>query len=138
MRMSEEGDEELERLKKEKMEEIMAQEEKQDFPETPIELTDENFQETIDKYPLIVVDFWAEWCGPCKRMEPIIEQLAAEYSGKAVFGKMNVDQNRRVPKKFGIASIPTMIFFKDGEPVDKQIGLAQTEELEKKLDSYLD
>ncbi len=136
--MSEEGDEELERLKKEKMEEIMAQEEKQDFPETPIELTDENFQETIDKYPLIVVDFWAEWCGPCKRMEPIIEQLAAEYSGKAVFGKMNVDQNRRVPKKFGIASIPTMIFFKDGEPVDKQIGLAQTEELEKKLDSYLD
>lgn len=136
--MSEDKDEELERLKKEKMEEIMAQKEKRDFPETPIELTDENFREIINKYPLVAVDFWAEWCGPCKRMEPVIEQLAAEYSGKAVFGKMNVDQNRKVPQKFGIASIPTLIIFKDGEPVDKNIGLVQIGELERKLESYLD
>lgn len=136
--MSEGKDEELERLKKEKMEEIMDREEKRDFPETPIDLTDGNFREIIDKYPLVVVDFWAEWCGPCKRMEPVIEQLAAEYSGKAVFGKMNVDQNRMIPEKFGVTSIPTLIIFKDGKAVDKNIGLARTEELERKLEKHLD
>ncbi|KXB01689.1 hypothetical protein AKJ41_00595 [candidate division MSBL1 archaeon SCGC-AAA259O05] len=136
--MSEEKDEELERLKKEKMEEIMSEKGGGDFPETSVKVTDDNFREVVDEYPLVVVDFWADWCDPCKRMEPIIEQLAAEYSGRAVFGKMNVDQNRRMPQKFGIASIPTLIIFKDGEPVDKNIGLVRAEDLKRKLDSHLD
>lgn len=131
-------DEELDRLKKEKMEEMMAKKEEQEHPETPIKLTDNNFQETIEKYPFVVVDFWADWCSPCKTLEPIIEQLAAEFSGRAVFGKMNVDQNQITPGKFGISGIPTLLFFKNGELIDKKVGLARSQELEKMIENHLD
>lgn len=136
--MSEDVDEELDRLKKEKMEELMAEGEGQEHPESPLRLTDSNFQETIEKYPFVVVDFWAEWCSPCKAMEPVIEQFASEFSGRAVFGKMNVDQNQRTPGKFGIAGIPTLLFFKNGELVDKKVGLARGPELKQKIEKHLD
>ena len=88
----------------------------------PITLTDYNFDQTIRKYSLLVVDFWAPWCGPCKLVSPIIDQLATELSGKAVFGKLNVDENPTVANIFGIQSIPTLIIFKNGEAVDGLMG----------------
>ena len=88
----------------------------------PITLTDYDFDQTIRKYSLLIVDFWAPWCGPCKLVSPIIDQLAIELSGKAVFGKLNVDENPTVANIFGIQSIPTLIIFKDGEAVDGLMG----------------
>lgn len=95
----------------------------------PIILTDYNFDQTIRKYSLLVVDFWAPWCGPCKLVSPIIDQLANELSGKAVFGKLNVDENPTVANIFGIQSIPTLIIFKDGEAVDGIMGALPKQQL---------
>lgn len=95
----------------------------------PIILTDYNFDQTIRKYSLLVVDFWAPWCGPCKLVSPIIDQLAFELSGKAVFGKLNVDENPTVANIFGIQSIPTLIIFKDGEAVDGLMGALPKQQL---------
>ena len=88
-----------------------------------LEITDGNFQaEVLDAEQPTVVDFWAEWCGPCRKVGPIIEELAGEYQGTVRFGKMDVDQNAETPVKFSIMSIPTVILFKGGEAVDKMIG----------------
>jgi thioredoxin 1 len=95
----------------------------------PITLTDYNFDQTIRKYSLLVVDFWAPWCGPCKLVSPVIDQLAIELSGKAVFGKLNVDENPTVANIFGIQSIPTLIIFKDGEAVDGVMGALPKQQL---------
>lgn len=95
----------------------------------PITLTDYNFDQTIRKYSLLVVDFWAPWCGPCKLVSPIIDQLAIELSGKAAFGKLNVDENPTVANIFGIQSIPTLIIFKDGEAVDGLMGALPKQQL---------
>jgi thioredoxin 1 len=95
----------------------------------PITLTDYNFDQTIRKYSLLVVDFWAPWCGPCKLVSPVIDQLAIEFSGKAVFGKLNVDENPTVANIFGIQSIPTLIIFKDGEAVDGVMGALPKQQL---------
>ena len=95
----------------------------------PITLTDYNFDQSIRKYSLLVVDFWAPWCGPCKLVSPVIDQLAFEFSGKAVFGKLNVDENPTVANIFGIQSIPTLIIFKDGEAVDGVMGALPKQQL---------
>ena len=89
---------------------------------SPITLTDANFSEAIKKYSLFMVDFWAPWCGPCKIVSPIIEQLARELAGKVVFGKLNVDENPRTSNAFGIQSIPTLAIFKSGKVVDGFVG----------------
>ncbi|MDH5599536.1 MAG: thioredoxin, partial [Cyclobacteriaceae bacterium] len=88
----------------------------------PIVITDANFEEVLNSDKPVLVDFWAEWCGPCRMIGPIVEELAGEYDGKAVIGKVNVDENPNVSAKFGIRSIPTLLVFKGGEIVDKQIG----------------
>jgi len=93
---------------------------------TPILLTDLNFSQEVDKYPLLVVDFWAPWCGPCRMVSPIIEQLASELAGKVVFGKVNVDENPRVASTFGIQSIPTIAIFKNGKAVDGFVGATRS------------
>ena len=102
----------------------------------PITLTDYNFDENIRKYPLLVVDFWAPWCGPCKMVSPIIEQLAIELRGKAVFGKLNVDENPTVANIFGIQSIPTLIIFKNGEAVDGVMGAVPKQQLISAVSRY--
>lgn len=103
-----------------------------------IEFTDQNFQEeALDADELIVVDFWAEWCGPCKMISPIIEELSDEYSGKAKVGKVDVDQNSDISMKYGIRSIPTILFLKNGEVVDKQVGVTTKEKLKSKMDAHL-
>jgi len=102
------------------------------------EFTDTNFTESaMDTEGLAVVDFWAEWCGPCRLVTPIIEELATEYDGKATIGKMNVDTNPEVPMKYGIRSIPTILFFKGGEIVDRHVGTTTKQALMEKINSHL-
>jgi len=101
-----------------------------------VEITDANFAEII-KSGTVLVDFWAEWCGPCKMIGPVVEELAGEFEGKAVVGKVNVDENAAISAKFGIRSIPTLLIFKDGEIVDKQIGAVPKAVLSKKLEAQV-
>jgi len=102
-----------------------------------LHITDGGFQNLIAKNKVVVVDFWAEWCGPCRMVGPVIEELASEYDGKAVIGKMNVDENDEVPVEYGIRNIPTILFFKNGELVDKQVGATSKALLEGKLKALL-
>ena len=103
----------------------------------PIEITDSNYNEILASDQPVLVDFWAEWCGPCKMIGPVVEQLAGEYDGKAVVGKVDVDSNPEVSAKFGIRSIPTLLIFKNSEIVDKQIGAVPKAILAKKLDAQV-
>lgn len=102
-----------------------------------IEITDSNFEEVINSDKPVLVDFWAEWCGPCKMIGPVVEELASDYEGKAVIGKVDVDNNPEVSAKFGIRSIPTLLVFKGGEIVDKQIGAVPKGVLSQKLDAQM-
>jgi thioredoxin 1 len=139
--MSDEWEKELEHLKEKKLAELAASknndgEKKMSHPY--MELTDENFDSTISgsKIP-VLVDFWAAWCGPCMSMGPIFEQLANKYEGKAILGKMNVDENQKVPGKFGIYGIPTFIVFKDGKEVGRVVGAGGAKPLEDELAKHL-
>lgn len=102
-----------------------------------IEVTDANFDEIIKSDKPVLIDFWAEWCGPCKMIGPIVEELAGDYEGKAVIAKMDVDMNPQVPAKFGIRSIPTLLVFKNGQVVDKQIGAVPKSVLNQKIAAQL-
>lgn len=103
-----------------------------------LELTDANFEELVIKSNKpVLVDFWAEWCGPCLMVGPFVEEIAAEYEGKAIVGKLNVDNNPGVSMQFGIRNIPALLYFKDGKVVDKQVGAAAKSVLAGKLDAQL-
>jgi thioredoxin 1 len=103
----------------------------------PITLSDANFEEATRKYPLLVVDFWAPWCGPCRMVSPVIEQLADELAGKVVFGKLNVDESPIVSNKFRIQSIPTLAIFKNGRAIDGIIGAASKSGIISKISTYI-
>ena len=100
-------------------------------------VTDANFAETLNTDKLVVVDFWATWCGPCKAIAPVVEEVAAEFEGKAVVGKCNVDDCDDVPMNFNIRSIPTLLFFKNGELVDRHVGVISKADLVAKINSML-
>lgn len=102
-----------------------------------LEITDANFEELVNAGKPMVLDFWAEWCGPCRMVSPIIDELATEYEGKVTIGKMDVDNNNDVVAQFGIRNIPTVLFFKDGKLVDKQVGAAQKSAFVAKIDALL-
>ena len=103
-----------------------------------IEVTDANFEEVVLKSDKpVIVDFWAVWCGPCRMIAPIIEEMSNEYEGRAIMVKMDVDGNPATPAKFGIRNIPTTLFFKGGEQVDKQVGAVPKKRLAEKLDAIL-
>ncbi|MFZ5971939.1 MAG: thioredoxin [Bacteroidota bacterium] len=102
-----------------------------------IELTDANFDEVINSDKPVLVDFWAEWCGPCKMIGPVVEELAGDYDGKAVIAKLNVDENPQTTAKFGVRSIPTLLVFKKGQIVDKQVGAVPKAVLAQKLEAQV-
>ena len=102
-----------------------------------VEVTNDNYQTIVDKNSCVVVDFWAPWCGPCRAIAPTLDELAAEYAGKVVIGKCNVDENRAITQKFGIRSIPAIFFIKGGKVVDQQIGACEKSVLKAKIDKLL-
>jgi len=102
-----------------------------------LEVTDSNFEELIKGDTPVLVDFWAEWCGPCKMIGPVVEQLAGEFEGQAIIGKMDVDVNAQIPAQFGIRSIPTLMIFKGGKLVDKVVGAVPKAVLEDKLKAHI-
>jgi|OpeIllAssembly_1097287.scaffolds.fasta_scaffold144962_1 thioredoxin 1 len=133
----------LEAIKKKKLEELQkkymnrGKTMEKKWPDTPIHLLDADIDEHIRKYPTIVIDCWAPWCGPCRMIGPIIEELAKEMQGKLTFGKLNVDENPQTSMKYGIMSIPTMLVFKNGQLVDRIVGAMPKEMLLQKLKPYL-
>jgi len=104
---------------------------------TPIRLTDTNFMDAVNKYSLLVVDFWAAWCGPCRMVSPTIEQLATELAGKVVFGKLNVDENPITANTFAIQSIPTIAIFKNGRNIDGFVGVVSKSQMQNRILSHI-
>ncbi|MBL7862391.1 MAG: thioredoxin [Cyclobacteriaceae bacterium] len=102
-----------------------------------LELNDSNFDSVINSEKPVLVDFWAEWCGPCKMIGPVVEELAGDYEGKAVVAKLNVDENPQVTARFGVRSIPTLLVFKNGQVVDKQVGAVPKSVLSQKLQAQV-
>jgi len=134
------SDDELEAIKQRKMVELQkvaAAKAMMSALTEPVVLTDSNFKVEIAKYPVVLVDFWAPWCGPCRMVSPIIEQLTKEYSGKVAFGKVNIDENQMISGSFGIQSIPTMMIFKGGKVVDVMIGALSKGQIERKIKQQL-
>ena len=140
-----EADLEIERLRERKMREMEENmkavkaggAEGEGIIDSPLIMDDASFVETVKKYPLIIVDCWAAWCGPCKMIAPVIEELAKEYAGKVVFGKLNVDENPKIASEFGIMAIPTLFIFKNGEPVDVVQGAMPKPYFEAKLKEWM-
>lgn len=102
-----------------------------------VEITDQNFQEVTGQSGLTMVDFWAVWCGPCRMVAPIVEQLADEYAGQVTVGKLDVDHNQQSASRFNVRSIPTILFFKEGKVVDQVIGAVPRPALESKIKQLL-
>ena len=133
---------ELEEIKKRKLEQLKKQymnggkNMEGNLPNTPLEITDADVEDNIKKYETIVIDCWAPWCGPCRMVHPIIEELAKEMQGKIVFGKLNVDENPMTSAKHQIMSIPTLLIFKNGTLVDRLIGAMPKPQLKAKLEPY--
>ena len=124
---------ELEAIRKKKMEQIIRKKELESYPDKPITVADADFNQFISKYPLVVVDCWAEWCAPCRMLAPTIDELAVEYRGKIVFGKLNTDNNRATAMQYKISSIPAMLVFKNGNFAGQIIGAVPKEQIVQQL-----
>ncbi len=132
-----EMDEELEKIREKKKEKLKKEKKRQKFPEKPIEANINNFENIVDQYPLVLIDFRADWCSACQTLDPVIKQLAKKYSGKAVFAKVDVDRNPQLVKKFQVSGIPTLLIAKDGQVVDKMVGAGSKQKLIQKIENYL-
>ncbi len=131
-------DNELEQIRLRKIQAMVDQaKDKNQVGNRPLTITDANFDSTSKTNVLLVVDFWAPWCGPCRMVGPVIEQLAAEYAGKLTFGKMNVDENQLVPSSFGVMSIPTIIILRNGVEVERIVGAYPKAHIEAMIKRYL-
>jgi len=143
--MKDEEDKELERIKRLKLEEMMkrvshATEEHKASSiiySKPIDLSDKTFMRFIKDNTMAVIDVWAPWCGPCRIVSPIIEEIAKDYAGRIAFGKLNVDENQRVARQYGIMGIPTLLVFKEGKLVDQIVGAMPREMLEQRIIRHL-
>lgn len=134
--MSSENDPELEALLRKKIKQMMSEAKDMEQKEFVQHLDSNNFDDFLRKNKVAIVDFWAEWCAPCLILAPIIEDLAKDYPSVG-FGKLNSDESQDIASRYGVMSLPTVIFFKDGEPVDEVIGAVPREELELRLKSLL-
>ncbi len=108
-----------------------------EWPDEPVKLSDETMDEFVSEYPLALVDFWAEWCGPCKMLIPVLDELAKDMHGKVAIGKVNVDENRGKSGEYGISSIPTLMIYKDGEMVKRLVGALPKDALKKELENFI-
>lgn len=111
---------------------------KKHVPNEPIQITDKTFDQTIKGNPLVVIDFWAEWCMPCRIIAPIVEELAKDHARKVVFGKLNVDENKTTAVRHGVTAIPTLLFFKNGKLVDQLLGAVSRQHLEEKIRKFME
>ena len=136
-----EEDNELLRIRHKKMQELLSgmnNAESQAFKlNKPITVTDATFEETIQKCSLVVIDCWAPWCGPCRMISPVLEEIARDYTGRIIIGKLNVDENQKTAMKYRIMSIPAMLIFKNGKFIDQVIGAMPRQMLEPKITKYL-
>lgn len=124
----------LDEIRKRKLKELERKYfEKKEAIDKPIQVTDKIFDQVIRTHPVVVVDFWSEWCPPCHIIAPIIEEIAKDYAGKVVFGKLDVGENKAIPLKYGITAIPTLLFFKNGKLVDQVLGAVPRQHLEEKI-----
>ncbi|UCG35934.1 MAG: thioredoxin [Candidatus Bathyarchaeota archaeon] len=135
-RLSEE-DPEIQKLRAKKMRDMTEKLSQGHTSSKPFNVTDSSFEESIKKHPLILVDCWADWCGPCRMIAPIIEELAQEYAGKIAFAKLNVDENPGTAAKFNIMGIPTLLIMKNGSEVDRIVGVAPKASLENRLKKHI-
>jgi thioredoxin 1 len=135
-----ERDEELERIRRKKLKELSNDASDRRTREKlakPIEVNDYTLKDTITKNSLVVIDCWAAWCAPCRMIAPVIDEMAQNYAGKILFGKLNVDENRKTTMQYQIMSIPTLLVFKNGLMVDRIVGVMPREILESKLIPHL-
>ena len=109
----------------------------QNDPDAPITVTDATFNQTVQQHRLMLIDCWAPWCGPCQIIAPVIDEIAKDYAGKVVFGKLNVDENPQTSERFGVFSIPTLLVIKNGSEVDRIVGAVPKQFIETKLKKYL-
>jgi thioredoxin 1 len=130
--ISEENDE-LKRIREKKLTELKARREMS----KPVHVTDENFDEMVKKHPLALIDFWADWCGPCRALAPTIEELHNEYTERVFIGKLDVDKNPQTAERFQVFSIPTMVVIKDGKEVDRVVGCVPKKNIEVVLKKHL-
>ncbi|MGD8546239.1 MAG: thioredoxin [Candidatus Bathyarchaeota archaeon] len=136
-------DEELEKIRRRKLEEMLEEgtsprtEQENEVQNKPVKVTDSTFNDIIQKNFLVVVDCWASWCAPCHMIAPVIEELAKDYAGKILFGKLNVDENRRTTTQYQIMGIPALLVFKNGKLVDKIVGALPKKLLEPRLMHHL-
>ncbi len=129
---------ELDEVRKRKLKELEEKYfGKKEVIDKPIQVTDQTFESTIRKYPFVVIDFWGQWCPPCHIIAPIIEELAKDYSGMVVFGKLNVDENQMTAAKYGIMAVPTLLIFKNGRLIDQVTGVLPRQHLEKRIKNVL-
>lgn len=136
------ADPELERIRAKKKREIMEKAageatNKKDISSSPITISDGDFDQVVQQYPLLMIDCWAAWCGPCRMVAPIIDELARDYAGKVIFGKLNVDENPETAVRFNVMSIPTLLIMKDGKEVDRIIGAVPKQSIEGKLRRHM-
>ncbi len=134
-------DEEIRLINEKKMKELQQLVNEKKLLKTvkePITLADSTFFETINKFPLMLVDFWAPWCGPCRMMSPIVDQIGRDYPGKLAVGKINVDENQLIARQFNVSSIPTLILFKRGKLLNKIIGSVSKNRINEMVKMHLE
>ena len=138
------NDDEIERINRKKFEDLMHRRLSSGNAPSgpvvsakPVQLTDQTFASTVAKHPVMVVDFWAPWCGPCRMVGPVIEELAKDYAGRVAFGKLNVDENPMTASQFQVQSIPTILIFRNGQAVDGLLGAMPKAHIESKIKPYI-
>jgi len=137
-RLESDKDAELERIRADKMKELTAKmKEEKPLGNAPIIIDDEHFDETVKKHSLMLIDCWADWCGPCRTIAPTVEELARDYAGRVTVGKLNIDDNPQTAERFGVMSIPTLLIMKNGVEVDRVIGAVPKQFIEERLKKHL-